>query len=175
MISIANQSAYYVNALKKCKTDIAKSIIDLSEFRLSIKDKHGWNAAFYAIIYNNIEILYILINKKKLDVNSVDYKGYSLLMIAAKYNKYNIVKLLIKNGANINKYHTGSKILGYYCTPNYSTAYSIARDNNYRNIVNLLIILGADITLTDRYLKTVSLFEDKDEYNFCKLDNMRIF
>ena len=179
MVSIANQCAYYVNALKKRNTDIAKSILDLPEFSLSIKDKRGWNAGFYAIVYNNIEILNILICRKKLDVNSVDYEGYSLLMIATKYNRYNIVKLLIKKKANINQYHMGVCKIGYYYAPNYSTAYSIAKNNNYINIVNLLLFLGADSLLTDHYLKSFSIFEDDtcdydsdcdcDTCDFCKL------
>ena len=94
MVSIANQCAYYVNALKKRNTDIAKSILDLPEFSLSIKDKRGWNAGFYAIVYNNIEILNILICRKKLDVNSVDYEGYSLLMIATNYTMLFCMRIL---------------------------------------------------------------------------------
>jgi ankyrin repeat protein len=174
-MSVTNQSAYYVNALKKKNTEIAKSILHLPQFSLLIKDKRGWNAGFYAVLYDNSEILNILIYEKNLDVNSVDYEGYSLLMIAAKYNRYKIVKLLIKNGARINQHHSGINKIGYYVPPNYATAYSIAKNNNYRNIVNLLVYFGADITLTDRYLKTFSIFEDSeydsdcDTFNFCKL------
>jgi ankyrin repeat protein len=174
-LSIANQSAYYVNALKKRQTDIAKSILYSPQFSLLIKDRNGWDAGFYAIVYDNTEILNILIYEKKLDVNSVDYKGYSLLMIAVKYNRYKIVKILIKNGARINQYHSGINKIGYYVPPNYATAYSIAKNNRYKNIMNLLLFLGADSTLTDRYLKTFSIFEDSeydsdsDKFNFCKL------
>jgi len=51
---------------------------------------------------NYDEVLNILTSNRQIDINAINRKGYTALAIAVKTGSYDIVKLLISKGADVN-------------------------------------------------------------------------
>ncbi len=86
-----------------------------------------------AIINNNSKKVNYLLKKKSNSLFKENVDDESLLMFAVKHKQLNIIKSLVDNGANINKYDD-------IMTP---LMWSIK--NNDLNLVKFLVELGADI------------------------------
>lgn len=84
------------------------------------------------------EIRNIIVNNKKLNINAQDYRGYSSLHYAVLINYFELVKLLLENGADPNIQNIFKQ------TPLHHTS----KFTNL-NIVKLLLESGADYTITD--------------------------
>jgi len=76
---------------------------------------------------------------KNYEINAVDENGISLLFHAIQYSNFDIVKILIENGAEINIRNV-SKI----------TPLMVAADIGNIDMVNLLVEKGADTNIVDQ-------------------------
>ncbi len=106
-----------------------------------------------AILSKDITTINVLI-RNGMDIN--DTFGYNALISAIMENHYEITKLLLENGANINYHGFMTKDSDkYYWTP---LIYAVHYD--YRDIVKLLLEFGADVKvgLSD-YLPQQLLYE----------------
>lgn len=99
----------------------------------SKKFHDGRTLLIHSILINNNKVTKYLISKGA-DVNMPDYNNTTPLFFACYMNNFEIVKLLIDNGAkeSINK-----------CDNNKNTAIKIAYEFGYEKIVNYLIKNGA--------------------------------
>ena len=80
--------------------------------------------------------------KYRADVNRVDQSGALPIHIAAGNGKIKLIKILIKNGADVNA-KTNCEMLHTQVTPLH-----LAAEGGYKKAVELLINYGADITAT---------------------------
>lgn len=100
----SNGTTPLMHAAAEKKVDVAKYLIE-SGADLKAKDKHGYDALTYAVENHQIEIMKLLI-VKGADVDSRDIQGniplYPPLYHAIRVGFTDGVKLLVKNGANIN-------------------------------------------------------------------------
>lgn len=113
--------------------------------------------AFSAIHDNNIKALQELLTD--IDVNSTNKDNFSLLMKASAYGHLDIVKLLVKNGANVNQSLNldGKRIKGFALVAATSLSFSL-------NIVKFLVKNGADITAyKSASLRGSFFFSDENE------------
>ncbi len=76
--------------------------------------------------------------KEGMNVNTVDEYGYSLLIIAAKNGDKKLAELLLKNGADVNKY-----VAHFSATD--ETAVRLAAEKGDFEMVKLLVEAGAEI------------------------------
>ena len=108
----------------------------------------------YSMLYilireSNFEYLQLLLNSSyKFDCNKIVNKNNSLLYEATKVNNYNIVKLLLDNGANP---HNICGILQETCL-------HIASRNGYNKIVKLFLDVGVSPNVQCKYF-TSPLYE----------------
>jgi len=101
-INDANESGESVLAYSlrfKCDMDLVMLLIeggaDIYDF-----DEEGVSIFDMAITYDNIELVEYFL-EKGIDINSTNRRsGFTPLMAAACYGRVEIVKLLLKNGAN---------------------------------------------------------------------------
>ncbi len=104
-------------------------------------------------IFDNIKVLV----ENGADVNSEDFYGYSLLMLAAMNDDLKFAKLLIKNGANIN--HTSYEGEGM------DNALLLATQEGNIEIVKLLLNNGADVNYVNEQGMTALFIATNDGYN----------
>lgn len=96
-------------------TDIAPSDNKQRSFEVLQKLKsenkipqHELNDMFFTYVEKGVVPAIIeLLLSKTIDVNMVDHDGHTPLMVASKYGHIAIVKLLLKNGAEINTENNG--------------------------------------------------------------------
>jgi len=95
------------------------------------------------------------ISKGDFPVISTEYTSVSNLYIAALYNQVEIAKLLLKYGANVNdgkavsSGHSGPIVSGsntYVTIP-----LTVAVDNGYKGMIQLLLEDGANVNYEDIY------------------------
>lgn len=80
---------------------ILETLLSFSEERLLNTANHdGWTPAFWAVLKNNIEVLYRL-KKAGLDFKHRASKGKTLLHIAAQEGHTHLIHYLIKSGADL--------------------------------------------------------------------------
>ncbi len=97
----SNGATPLIHAIWKGKTEAAKYLIE-SGADLNAKDKKGYDALFYAIEYGQLETVKSLIGKGA-NIESKDLTGLTPLVYAVLYDRnIDIIKLLIKSGANLN-------------------------------------------------------------------------
>lgn len=101
-------------------------------------DEDQNNSLFYAIIFNQKEIVNILI-QNKIDINHNNISLITPLFYASQSNNCDIAEILIKNNADVNK----KNILG-------DTPLMYAIKNNNVNMVKLLIDNNADINAENK-------------------------
>ncbi len=98
---------FYLKDLKKWTFDCVKRG-DINALRafldnynlLKIKDDEGYNLIAYAVMYNQYDIIELLI-KRKININEINKYGASPLTIAARNNNLHAVKLLTQNHCKI--------------------------------------------------------------------------
>lgn len=114
-----------------------------------------------------IKILRILI-RRGIDINLLNDKFISLLIISIASKQYDITFFLLKNGAEIN----------YYGPENLENPLTIAIHNNDIPMIKLLLDNGININIQDKYLCTpmhyIFLVENKIPTNIRRklLDNV---
>lgn len=130
-------------ASSKGYTEIVKLLIDNgadvnkrscigSTALYSALDSEEWGV----IKNQSLKIVALLINAGA-DVNVKDFHGSTPLSIAAARGYYNIVQLLLVNGANVNEREPGPFGSG-------STALDMAEMGGHKNVMNLLRTYGAE-------------------------------
>jgi ankyrin repeat protein len=95
---------------------------------IELKDKNKMYPIHYAVIFNNLKILELLVSKNS-NVNLKDGSEMTPLMLAIKYKNINIIKYLLKND-NLNINQTNNE--GH-------TALHMACNYENENIVELLL------------------------------------
>lgn len=104
---------------------------------------YEYDALYVAIENKHLKIINLLINKKAKINQLYDEEGLTPLVLACKLNDIEIVKLLLKNGANVNGIELAET--DYKLTP-----LLMAIDNNNLGIAKLLLESGANKLLTDQ-------------------------
>ena len=73
--------------------------------------------------------------KNEVDLNLADNTGKTALITACNVGNYNLVKILLKNGANVNQKDQTNKY----------TIQQVKQDDNMVNIISILMKYGAEI------------------------------
>ncbi len=84
-------------AILKNKTDIIKKLLELG---ICTKVSPNFSAINFAVYLDNIKVIRCLKNCG-IDINEIDDINSTPLIYAILYNKYNSIKYLIENGANV--------------------------------------------------------------------------
>ncbi len=175
-----------IELVKATRRNDLQKIRELITTNVSIesKDFYGKTALIWAAAGDNLEIINYLI-QNGANVNAKDDLGFSPLMFAAEKGNLEVFKYLHQNGGDINAktidYHftplmfavrEGHKNIVEYLLNNrvplnetekttaesYKTALIIAAENDYWDIVKLLISAGADLKAFDAQNRTVTTF-----------------
>ncbi|MEP6803044.1 MAG: ankyrin repeat domain-containing protein [Flavobacterium sp.] len=130
-------------------------------------DIYEFDALYVAIENKNLKIVEFLINKKAKINQIYDEEGLTPLVLACKLNDIEIVKLLLKNGANVD----GVKLAetDYTLIP-----LQVAIENTNINIAKLLLNSGANQNLTDTNgiaLKSIAFKKGEEWQKIFKSDS----
>lgn len=85
-------------AIRKQSTHNANLLI---EFGSSLMVEPGQHALFHAIEHEHFEVVVLLVQKRKLNVNMCDKTGKTLLMYAIEAENFRIIKFLVDQGADL--------------------------------------------------------------------------
>lgn len=123
---------------------------------LNYQNRNGDTAIMIAIRNNADEEINYLLNFEEIDLNLQNVDEESALSLAISNNNFELVKKLINKGANIN-------LEGYYGrTP---LMLAIYLDSINIDIIKLLILSGAKLTLVDRNYETAEDYFNTYRYN----------
>lgn len=109
----------------------------------NVRDKHGNTPFLLAAKDDNIEMMNLLIDSGKLELNVQSNTNLSPLLIAAYYNYIEIVERLIMGDHPGNKMDINSRNINGF------THLQIAVENNFIEVVELLLKAGADPNIED--------------------------
>ena len=107
----------------------------------AIKDNKYHNCLLLAVIYNRLDMIKILINNNKIDINSTDNNNENALHYSTNYKHYTISRYLLNNNINLNTFDYTNKII--------SLQQAIILHDNPSAI--LLVDSGSDINHQDMY------------------------
>jgi len=111
-------------ALSRNKTDIFKYLLEKGA-KSDLKD--AIHPIFVAISVNNIEIIKLLVENKKVNVNLQNEKGVTPLILAANFNNKDIIQYLLKKKADKSLKDKNNK-----------TAFDYAHQKKNKEIIELL-------------------------------------
>ncbi|WP_425385335.1 ankyrin repeat domain-containing protein [Wolbachia endosymbiont (group B) of Schoenobius gigantella] len=114
-----------------------KSLLENSGKNIYTRDKKERTALNYAIDAKTVELLV----EKGANVNAKDVEGYTALHLAVTEKRLEIVRELIKSGANVNAEEYGNK-----CTPLH-----LACMVGEKEIVEELVKAGGEIEQADKF------------------------
>jgi len=172
----------FIKALKFNNFDVVNTFLKFDNNLIYYKSKYEDNILHHAAINKNPQFLhYILENENKLfDINSRNKHGETYLMNAALYNRnINVMRYLLKNGANVNS----RNIIGNTVLMKLINRYN---KEDLMDRINLLVENGADLNVKDRYgddllsmslssdkkIEIINYFFNKEDYNKIELDNL---
>lgn len=112
-----------------------ESLLENSFKNIYARDEKGRTALHYAVEVKTVELLV----KKGANVNAKDVEGYTALHLAVTEKRLEIVRELIKSGANVNAEEYGNK-----CTPLH-----LACMVGEREIVEELVKAGGEVEQED--------------------------
>ena len=138
-----------------------------SNANVNIRDRDGIPAFFFAIYYNEVDVLNKLI-EAKVDLNlTIPHDEVTGLMITTKYE---IASILIKNGANINARDAFGKTALIRHVHNYVNKFAYHEES--RKIIGLLLESGADANVVPydgkTALKLARKSKDKELINLIR-------
>ncbi|KFY74185.1 hypothetical protein V499_05771 [Pseudogymnoascus sp. VKM F-103] len=110
---------------------------------ISVSDKGGGNALYYATMENRIDICRLLL-EKGIDVNFTSKGSRSPLIVAVSKGSYDIVKLFLDNGVEVEKQEDE----GFWNRTALLVA-SAYNDKETSSIIKLLLEHGADPNVRD--------------------------
>lgn len=147
---------HYVGANpEKEESDYSKvvSLLIQAGADINSQEKTGATAVSLAVITNRPKTLAVFLTFKP-DVNLANFKGGTPLMIAANNNRINMLKALLKAGANLNQ-----KVPeGGWAALHFAITNDLKTGHDYDQIATLLINAGADINVqTDNGHTALSL------------------
>jgi hypothetical protein len=157
----SNGATPLMNAITEGKTKVAKYLIE-SGANIKVKDKSQCDALCYAVQQGNIEIVKSLISKN-VNLDSKDGYGITPLAYAASTlsfstNAPDIMKLLIKSGANINeKTFSGETVLDL------SLSYTIG------GILDDLTIAGVNPFVPESGKARLLFFGSEQLWDYCTI------
>ncbi|WP_264704369.1 ankyrin repeat domain-containing protein [Wolbachia endosymbiont (group B) of Apotomis betuletana] len=122
---------------KKEKEKSAKELLENSCKNIYERDEKGRTALHYAVDAKTVRLLV----EKGVNVNATDIGGYTALHLAVTEKRLEIVRELIKSGADVNAEEYGSK-----CTPLH-----LACMVGKVEIVEELVEAGAEIEQADKF------------------------
>jgi ankyrin repeat protein len=109
--SLENIENFEIILPKELKKDINNiNIINLNPVqlslnqykKLSLNNKNDYKPLHFACYFGDEKSVNQIVNQNKQEIDEVSKDGYTPLFIAVANNYYNIVKILINNGANKN-------------------------------------------------------------------------
>jgi len=115
----------------------AKELLENSYKNIYARDEKGRTALHYAVDAKTVRVLV----EKGANVNAADVKGYTALHVAVTEKRLEIVRELIKSGADVNAEEYGNK-----CTPLH-----LACMVGEKGIVEELVKAGAEIEQADKF------------------------
>ncbi|BET30827.1 MULTISPECIES: ankyrin repeat domain-containing protein [Wolbachia] len=115
----------------------AKELSENSYKNIYARDENGRTALHYAIDAKTVSLLV----EKGVNVNAADVKGYTALHLAVTEKRLEIVRELIKSGAEVNAEEYGNK-----CIPLH-----LACMVGEKEIVEELVKAGAEIEQADKF------------------------
>ena len=139
------QSQKFCDAVKMRNIEYAKKILDSTVNVNYVESQFGYTPLIHAIRNRDMGMIEWLLSVPNVDINQVDEKKYKIPPIshAVQINNINIVKLLIRYGANINEPSLNNK--NFYNTP-----LMIASWHGNLEMVRLLVESGACINQVDK-------------------------
>ena len=166
MFSVSAQAGSYDDFFTAITRDNAAEITELLKrgFDVNSRSTKGQVGLFEAVQQDSQKAVAALLQSDAVDVNALNDKGESVLMVAALKGKLELCELLIKRGANVNK--DGWTPLHYAATgpepkavvlllargaeleaesPNKNTALMMAVRYGPEASVDLLLTQGADL------------------------------
>ena len=140
-------SKFQLDAGKRNAAATSKSsLIYITEyFPEEDEAKYSGETLFTAAEKNSLPTMEFLL-KKTVNVNKLDKKGQTAMIVAASMGHEDIVKVLFQSGADIN-----------VMTPNGDTAMSRAVQKDKPNVVKLLLLQGADPNKLDKKGQTAMI------------------
>ncbi len=137
-----------VNDRSPIELAILENNLDITELLLSTNEIFIPNDLIMNMVYQNIDIIIIelLINSTDLDLN-ICLDDTTALINAIENNNYEMVELLLRNGADPNIQTEGRR-------SRRTTALIVAVQNNLEDIVELLLNYGANRDIENRRGKT---------------------
>jgi uncharacterized protein len=120
----------YEDFFKAIKRDDARAIKSLIArgFDANTLDPLGLHGLYLALSEPSLDVAQVLLDDPKIDVNAVNAKGESALMIAAIRGEQDMADKLVKKGADINK--TGWTPLHYAATAGNTVLISLFLENH---------------------------------------------
>ncbi|UJQ21505.1 ankyrin repeat domain-containing protein [Wolbachia endosymbiont of Delia radicum] len=115
----------------------AKELLENSYKNIYARDENGRTVLHYAVDAKTVRLLV----EKGANVNAKDVEGYTALHLAVTEKRLEIVRELIKSGANVNAEEYGNK-----CTPLH-----LACMIGEKEIVEELVEAGAEIEQADKF------------------------
>ena len=82
------------------KADIVDCLLQQDNINVNLKDSKDWSALCLASTKTCLATVNSLLNRKELEIDSVNENGASALIIAAEYGREQIVKTLLERHAN---------------------------------------------------------------------------
>ena len=174
--SIAQEIDEKTNKVSNKKTThhVASKRNDTERAKFLVEKGFGHRFLLYrAVIKGDTETVSLLI-EKGADIDAKTPKGLTLLYIAARSKKYNVLELLIQKGANVNELcpnesalfvaaNNGDEKLAKMLIENNAdiniktaingfTPLFWAAISDHKNVVNLLVEYGADVNAKDNVL-----------------------
>jgi ankyrin repeat protein len=127
-----------ISAVEKGNLAAVKALAEKGA-NINLKNNLNWTALMFAVKYDHLEIAKYLISMKA-DLKAKDYfDDRTALIIAVENNNPEMVKLLIKSGAEVNqpmKDASGKKMMYY-------TPLDVAQKKGLKKIADLLVGYGA--------------------------------